>query len=150
MKKIYLLLALVMLMCYCSKKPIYTAKVNLVSSAEGTITLRSVALGKNELEAKSNAEKQLFKILFFKGIPNSVQENAMIPDEGKAMGNHKDFFKDFFENEKYKQYLMYSDISTPFSKSKKEGGAITVDAKVNLFSLRKELEKNNIIRKFGF
>ena len=134
----------------CTKKPIQTAEVNLINTAEGTITLRSIGYGKTEKDAFVHAEKQAFEIILFRGIPRSQVENPLIENEGEARSKHAAYLDNFFTEQMYKTFIMSSYTTTAFGKDKLHGGRIALDIKINLFSLRKELEKNNLIRKFGF
>ena len=64
------------------------------------------------------------------------------------MSKHSLYFKRFFES-RYKSFIMSVYESSPSQKNK---GVTSVasDIKINILSLKKDLESNNIIRKFGF
>ncbi len=135
----------------CSIKTFPTAEVNYVSGNEGTIIMRSVGVGSNQMEAIADAEKSAINVILFRGLPESVQKIALIgTSESEEMDKHKDYFKQFYDQKRYKTFIM---SSIPVSDLIKQNGGqkiIAADVKVNLVALRKDLEQNNIIRRFGF
>jgi hypothetical protein len=135
----------------CSKKMIPTAEVNFVSGNEGTIIMRSIGVGSNQMEAIADAEKSAINVILFRGLPESAQKIALIgTSESEEMDKNKDYFEKFYNQKRYKTFIM---SSIPVSDLIKQNGgqkSIAADVKVNLLALRKDLEQNNIIRKFGF
>jgi hypothetical protein len=135
----------------CSEKLIPSAEVNYVSGNEGTITMRSIGVGTNQIEAIANAEKSAINVILFRGLPESIQKTALIgTSESEEMDKHKDYFEKFYSQNRYRTFIM---SSIPVSNLIKQNGgqkSIAADVKVNLVALRKDLEQNNIIRKFGF
>lgn len=135
----------------CSEKLIPSAEVNYVSGNEGTITMRSIGVGTNQMEAIANAEKIAINVILFRGLPESIQKTALIgTSESEEMDKHKDYFEKFYSQNRYRTFIM---SSIPVSNLIKQNGgqkSIAADVKVNLVALRKDLEQNNIIRKFGF
>ena len=127
-----------------------TAEVNVVDEDKSkTIELRSIGYGKNVEQAVSDAEKKAFEILFFRGIPNTSIDNPLVGiNEKEIMSNHPSYFKKFFGG-RYESFIMSSYESSP-SQRKKGVTSVVNDVKINTLSLRKDLENNNIIRKFGF
>ena len=126
-----------------------TAEVNFTGAGEkGTVRLRAIGYGNTKEKALHNAEQNAFEVLMFRGIPGSSQENALIANETDAKKKHKTFFDDFFEGKKYRTYMM---ASAPEGYSRKKGYTkATTNMKININSLRRNLEENNIVRKFGF
>lgn len=135
----------------CSPKlQTYSAEVNfLYKEAQGTIAVKSTGYGKNQIDAVSDAQKNAFKVLLFKGIPGTELNVPLIENENNAKSKHEDYFKKFFDERNYKTFMMSSTESSNLIKMKGTK-KITVDIKINYNSLRKDLEQNQIIRKFGF
>jgi hypothetical protein len=135
----------------CSKKTLPTSEVNFLSGNDGTITMRAIGIGANQQDASSEAEKNAINVLFFRGLPESEQKVALIgTNESEELEKHKQYFEKFYTQKRYKTFIM---SSIPISEFAKQNGGIkslTLDVKVNLVALRKDLEQNNIIRKFGF
>lgn len=136
----------------CSKK-VYaplTAEVNVVSEeAYKTLELRSIGVGDSEEKANYDSEKKAFEILFFRGIPNSSYEKPLIgSDEVSLLKKHQSYFKTFFF-ERYKSFVMSAFNASP---SQKQNGIYTsvLDIKINTAALKRDLEDQGIIRKFGF
>jgi hypothetical protein len=135
----------------CSPKVVpYSGEVNFIyKEAQGTIGLKSIGYGKNLQEAIIDAQKNSFNILFFKGIPGTELNIPLIDNENDAKSKHSDYFKKFFDQGNYKSFIMSSTESSNLMKIK-GGKKITIDLKINYNSLRKDLEQNQITRKFGY
>lgn len=135
----------------CSKKTLASAEVNYVSGNEGTIVMRSIGVGANQQEAIADAEKRAINVILFRGLPESFQKIALIgTNESEEKGKQKDYFDKFYNQFRYRTFIM---SSIPVSDLQRQNGgakSLAVDIKVNLVALRKDLEQNNIIRKFGF
>jgi hypothetical protein len=135
----------------CSPKlQSYTAEVNfLYKEAQGTIAVKSTGYGKNQTEAVSDAQKSAFKVLLFKGLPGTELNVPLIENENEASSKHSAYFKKFFDEGNYKTFMMSSTESSNLI-NMKGTKKITVDVKINYNSLRKDLEQNQLIRKFGY
>lgn len=128
----------------------YTAEVNfLYKEAQGTIVVKSTGYGKNQTEAVEDAQKNVFKVLLFKGLPGTELNIPLIENENDAKSKNSEYFKKFFEQGNYKTFMMSSIESSNLIKMKGTK-KITVDVKMNYSSLRKDLEQNQLIRKFGY
>lgn len=135
----------------CSKKTFPTSEVNYLSGNDGTITMRAIGNGTNQQEAINEAEKNAINVLFFRGLPESEQKIALIgTNESEEIENHKQYFEKFYVQKRYKTFIMSSIPVSEFAKQNGDIKSLTLDIKVNLVALRKDLEQNNIIRKFGF
>jgi hypothetical protein len=153
LKKISALVLLVLLsVTYsCSKKTLPTSEVNYLSGNDGTITMRAIGNGTNQQEAISEAEKNVINVLFFRGLPESEQKIALIgTNESEEIEKHKQYFEKFYTQKRYKTFIMSSIPVSDFAKQNGGAKSLALDVKVNLVALRKDLEQNNIIRKFGF
>jgi hypothetical protein len=128
----------------------YSGEVNfLYKEAQGTIAVQSTGYGKNQTDAVADAQKNAFKILLFKGLPGTELNVPLIENENDAKSKHSEYFKKFFEQGNYKTFMMSSTESSNLIKMK-GSKKITVDVKINYNSLRKDLEQNQVIRKFGY
>lgn len=151
-KRLFIIVILTCLSTSCAKKitaPL-TAEVNAINEDKHkTIEVRSVGFGNNTQEAIYDSEKKAFEILFFRGIPNTSIENPLIgSNENEIISKHPLYFKRFFES-RYKSFIMSVYESSPSQKNKGVTSVVS-DIKINILSLKKDLESNNIIRKFGF
>jgi hypothetical protein len=128
----------------------YSGEVNfLYKEATGIIAVKSIGYGKNHMNAVCNAEKNALKVLLFRGLPGTELNIPLIENENDAKSKHKDYFKKFFDQGNYKTFVMSSTESSNLI-ALKGTKKITVDVKINYNSLRKDLEQNQIIRKFGY
>jgi hypothetical protein len=121
----------------------------LYKEAQGTIAVKSTGYGKNQTEAVADAQINAFKVLLFKGLPGTELNVPLIENENEAKSKHGDYFKKFFDQGNYKTFMMSSTESSNLVKMKGTK-KINVDVKINYNSLRKDLEQNQLIRKFGF
>ncbi len=135
----------------CSKKTLPSSEVNYISENNGTITIRATGNGKNKREAISEAEKNAINVLFFRGLPESRHKIALIgTNESQEIEKHAQYFENFYTQNRYKTFIMSSIPVSDFAKKNEGAKSLTLDVKVNLVALRRDLEQNNIIRKFGF
>lgn len=119
------------------------AMVEYVSSDKNTITVTSKSQGDSFDKAAYHAEINALQNILFRGINNSNQENPMIADENKVNPNH---LSQLYSRD-YKDFMISSYLVNKYSKS--GVSFVTQEVKFDLQSLRKYLEKNNMIRKFG-
>lgn len=144
-----LILAFIFNSCSTSKS-LPSGEVNYLSSNDGALTVRAIGIGNNENEAITDAIYNAFDVLLFRGLPESEQKNALVgTNENEERGKHKDYFEGFYKG-RYKSFVMSSIPSSDLIKYKGGKKGIAVDVKINTVALRKDLEQNEIIRKFGF
>lgn len=142
-----------------------TSEVTYQSYNGDVLTLRVLGYGGNENSAIEDAQMRAMETLFFRGIPNSSLSNPLIGfNENELKKSHTNYFKDFFG---YKRFLTFISetmliggqkqkvIATKIDKKSAKQDmvdalVVAVDVLVNVKSLRKDLEDQNVIRKFGF
>jgi hypothetical protein len=154
MKRFYYYLQVIFLfsiLLLCCKTIYNSAEVNFLSGDEQTVTVRAIGLGKDEEKAIINAEQKVFDVLFFRGLPNSKQKLPFISsNESEEKIKHKKYFDSFYDERRYKTFVMSSISVGNVVKVKGGQKTITLDVKVNLSALRHDLETFNVIRKFGY
>ncbi len=131
----------------------YSGEVNfLYKEAQGTIAVKSTGYGKSQLEAVTDAQKNAFKVLLFKGLPGTELNVPLIDNENEATSKHSTYLNKLFDEGYYKTFMMSSTESSNLIKMEGTKGTkkISVDVKINYNSLRKDLEQNQLIRKFGY
>jgi hypothetical protein len=113
--------------------------------------MRAIGFGTNQEDAIIDAEINSFNVLLFRGLPESEQKIALIgTNEFNEKEKHKDYFNKFYTDKRYKTFIMSSIPTSSLTRHKGGKKSIAVDVKINLLSLRRDLEENNIIRKFGY
>lgn len=128
----------------------YSGEVNfLYKESQGTIAVKSLGYGRNQTEAVTDAQINAFKVLLFRGLPGTELNTPLIENEKEARSRNGDYFDSFFDKDHYKTFLMSSTESSNLIKMKGTK-KISVDLKINYASLRRDLEQNQIIRKFGY
>jgi hypothetical protein len=149
-KKLLFAIPIALLIIAC-RTIYFSAEVNYLSGDEQTVTVRSIGLGNDEEKAIINAEQKVFDVLFFRGLPNSKQKLPLIgSNESAEKAKHKKYFDEFYDGKRHKTFIL---SSIPVSNAEKVKGGqkmITVDVKVNLSSLRHDLETFEVVRKFGY
>lgn len=147
----FVIVSVILITSSCSFKAMPSAEVNYISGKEGTIIVRAIGFGSNQEDAIIDAEINSFNVLLFRGLPESEQKIALIgTNESNEKEKHKDYFNMFYTDKRYKTFMMSSIPTSNLTRHKGGKKSIAVDVKINLLSLRKDLEENNIIRKFGY
>lgn len=125
------------------------SEVVYMDTTNGVLNLRSTGSGKTKEDCILNAQKNAFETLFFRGIPGSQQNTALIgPDEKSKLNNSK-YFEEFYEKERFKTFLTGTQEVSQLQKVA-GGKQLTISLGINLPALRKDLENTSIIRKFGY
>jgi len=153
-KTIYLTVAI--LIIYCCMPVLSQAQYNgpvkyTGSSEKGTITVESTGFGEKKPESDANAVATALYILLFRGVPGSAYDLPMIPDE-KEKKDHA-VVKALLQGG-YGTFII-SDVLRYTEKRKKKAdgakGILTIHTiTFNCEALRRYLEENAVIRKFGY
>ncbi len=135
--------------CKTTKPLTVSSETQYISNPnDGVVTLTAVGQGKKEADAIADAFRTGFTTVLFRGLPGfSPLKNPMIANESTALSKHKSFFDGFFNDGNYVQFVTKQEPTT-FSGDKKIKIAHQTFS-VNYKLLRKHLEQNNVIRKFG-
>ena len=154
MRSLYLVVLVLVLMaaqgCKSKQYPPYSPEFKFLSKeADGLYNIRSSGFGTGSEATVSDAQKNVFYHIIFKGIPGTDLNVPMVENEADAMAKHKEYFKKFFEEGRYRDFMLSSTLSSNMV-NVNGGLQVLADVKVNCNSLRKDLEQNQVIRKFGF
>jgi len=146
-------LFIIALSAACNRKSaIYpSAEVSYLSneSTSDEMALQARGFANKKDDAPDDAERRAFENLLFKGIPGSAHALPFIK-ETNARNKFKKYFDDFFEKKEYRNFLTFSNIIQEPVKEKRTNQFITlVSVRINIKSLRRELEQKQIIPKFG-
>ncbi len=154
MKKILIIVVVLGLQC-CSPKlqpqsQNYSASVEFINKDDsGTITVRSSGFGSKKELAVVDAQLSAFNILLFKGLPGTDLNVPLVENENDAKNKYSEYFKRLLDQGDYNKFMMSSSFNSE-PVAVKGGFFVSLDIKINYNSLRKDLEQNQIIRKFGF
>lgn len=155
MRKISLILTLVLVsFSYCSAQRKKTDKkvIPIAYTRSGNVEFDNYNKGLLSVTTKQgaeNLEKAIYyseinalENILFKGIPGSPQEHPLIKEEKR-----EPFLDKLIFDRDYEKFLTNSEVLETYKSEK----MISVRQRVtfDIEALRKELEKNNIIRKFG-
>ncbi|PZF72670.1 hypothetical protein [Taibaiella soli] len=128
------------------------AQVAFVSEQDGVITLRTQGTATKKGDLISDAQKNAFFYLFYRGIPGASADykNPLIgTNETQIEQEYATYFKDFYQY-RYQSFIVVTDNASDLIKGKHKQKTVYTDVSININALRKDLEANNIIRKFGF
>ena len=119
-----------------------------VKEGGATVVIQCSATGFNEYEAITRAESQAFETLLFNGYSSSVKISPLIENRSNLTTDNNNFINNFFSNQLYKSFI----ISSANHRTNYIGNQLYLvrEIQINLNALRKNLEENNLIRKFGF
>ncbi len=126
-----------------------TAEVSYLGKSEkGTIYISSCGYNKKDKKTYLQAVRNAFETLIFRGIPGSEVNVPFVENEYEVKEKNKKYFDDLIDGGRYKSFITYISESEPTKefKSKK----VCLQMKINQVALRKDLEQNQVIRKFGF
>lgn len=131
---------------------IYTnAQYNCVvtSSDRESVTFRVVGYGSNIKKATTDAEISAIKTICFIGAVGTTYSIPMIPvSENIAVADNSAFFKSFY-SELYRNFIESSFAISKFGKDASKRKCQTFKVKIRAEQLRRYLEQNNVIRRFG-
>ncbi|MFK8006180.1 MAG: hypothetical protein AB8H03_07410 [Saprospiraceae bacterium] len=143
---------LIFISCKTTSSVPLTAEVKYLSNpSSGLISIQSVGYGKDDKVAKKNAFQTAFNTILFKGLPGfSALKNPLINDETKARRANPKYFKTLFEENGYLQFVTNQEVTELLGKGDtKKSRIVKQTFTINYKLLRRHLEQNNIIRKFG-
>jgi hypothetical protein len=157
MKKVTALLIgisflLLFISCKITSSVPLTAEVKYLSNpSSGLVSIQAVGYGKDDKIAKKNAFQTAFNTILFKGIPGfSALKNPLIKDETKARKANPKYFKNLFDENGYLQFVTNQEVAELLGKGDlKKRRIVKQTFTINYKLLRRHLEQNNIIRKFG-
>jgi hypothetical protein len=164
MKKNTLLLLLVISFVSACRTVVPRAEVTHINTRDGVIYIRANGYGTNRFTLQDNAERTALEVLLYRGIPGSQQNLPLISEEYQAKFRGKPgYVKNLLDAEakKYRQFITRSEPITKM-KSIRVRGEGFVDGSfkptkiqefeigINLSSLRRDMEANNVIRGFGY
>ncbi|MGV6828645.1 MAG: hypothetical protein ACWA45_04540 [Flavobacteriales bacterium] len=149
-----ILITILFILCSCgTNRTNPSSEVTFLSKkGEDIIAINAVGYGYKKIEAIKNAEQKVFEILLFMGLANSEYRDPLIKNEKLVKQTYSQYFELFFENEGYKKFIVFSKPSLNHTKKDKQSNLkkVSTTLNINIHSLRKDLEKNGIIKKFGF
>ena len=159
MKKIFCLLLLFFMAANIAivaggKKKEYRYEIVPVGvGSQGSLLIKVYSYAKNEKDAIELAKENAVHGVLFKGVVGgngASAQPAIVKPEEKEM--NQDFFDDFFKSGRYLQFVSLSSDGTVSSDDRLKVGnlyKIGIIVSVNKADLRKYLESEGVIKKFG-
>lgn len=119
------------------------------SSDRETVTFRVVGYGSNTKKATRDAEISAIKTICFIGADGTTYAIPLVSSgESKAVSDNSVFFNSFY-SEQYRIFIESSIAVSDLGKDASKRKCQTFDVKIRAEKLRKYLEQNGVIRKFG-
>jgi hypothetical protein len=141
---------ILLLLTSCNSSRINTGEVNyLAPSEKGTILVSAAGYGTSKPDAIGNAESNAFNNLIFRGIPGSQHQLPMVQNEGEVRKQHSTYFSNLLDSGGYKTFMMTSEEQSGFVAARKNQKNILIKVKINVDALRRDMEQQGVIRKFG-
>ena len=156
MKQVYLLLSSLILITACARTAVVQrADVQYIDTKEGVLTVTAKGYGIRKLELQENAERNALETLLFRGIPSSEQNLPLVSEEQQATyRSQPGYLRAFFDEKKYRQFITRSDaqgaVQATRTTDQRKTKSQTWLVGINLPALRRDMEANRVIRKFGY
>lgn len=139
---------LFLLLNSCKSVQYQTPNILLISENKGEVTLKATT--QNNDKGVEQTQKLAIQTILFRGIANSNSLNVpLVPNENQSLAEHKEYFSNFFDKGFYKTFFLLSQESN-ISKNVRGHKQLDVVMKININALRRDLEQNGVIRKFGY
>ncbi len=153
--KNFLTLFFLLSLAACSPKITSTPSVNFVSrDTQGLVTLTATGYGASQLDRERSAQKTAFETLLFKGLPDassSAVRLPMIENETESRKSHSAFFKKFFDENGMQSHVQAMTATGGTAKlASGQKLAQSFSMKINYDALRRQLEQEGVVRKFGY
>ncbi len=126
-------------------------QVKYVSVDGDLVKMRCVGYANKPKEAVEDAELSAVKVVLFQGVSGVPHISSPLISivEHEAVHDNSKYFKDFYDGG-YRRFIVSSEILTKLKKDASKRKSMTLDVTVNVKALREDLERNGVIRKFGF
>lgn len=152
--KNFLALVFLISVAACSPRITSVPSVAFVSrDAQGLVTLTATGHGANQQDRERSAQKAAFETLLFKGLPNadaSAVRLPMIENETDSRTAHSSFFKKFFEEGGMATHVQAMTAAGSAKLASGQQLAQSFSMKINYDALRRQLEQEGVLRKFGY
>jgi hypothetical protein len=134
----------------CKSVEDYQSNVSIINKYDSfTYSFSGQGFSSSLENCQFEAEKNVFEVILFRGISGTDLQNPLVENEKESKEINKVFYKDFFENKKFRNFISSKVELVENVKHIKSGYTCSVKFTVNLNSLKANLEQNGIIRKFG-
>lgn len=127
-----------------------TGLVRLIHESEAVLTLEASAYSdkRNKSDLTADCEKNAFEQLLFTGISGLNNGEPLVMNPDKARREKYDYFNRLFDGGRYTVFISSSELIN-FDKTSKGEFKGTVKLSIYYKSLLNDLEKYDLLRKFG-
>jgi hypothetical protein len=135
----------------CKRTPIPSGEVSFVSTSNqgDLIKIAAIGYGSKEHDIIADAERRAIETLLFVGLTGSSVQSPMVTDPN-ARETQKEYLKQLLDEKGYRRYVSAPGVANNIGKDKRTGKkSALVNLEVNVLALRRELERQNLTRKFG-
>jgi hypothetical protein len=120
-----------------------------LKTAPSTLWVTATGFGPNEVKAQADAEKAIFETLLFQGIAGTQHATPMVPNGPASKSQHATFYTTFFDELGYRPFVTNTVALSGLLKLKKGGKKLDTRILIDINALRRHLEENGIVAKFG-
>ena len=135
----------------CSPK-VYTCgnEVNLTLKPSADLfTIGTSGCGKTSIDAKNSAEKAAVETALFIGFASHGNVQPIVENGTEAKQKHAGYFNELLSSGGYKRFIT-DNVTVSEIISKEKVVEVKLQLTLNYSALRRDLEQNAVIRKFGF
>jgi hypothetical protein len=153
LKKLITLSLCIALVSSCVVRQPTANQISYVSEeSAGMVKIHTTGLGSSLSEMEQDAQIKAFETLLYVGLPSASTETYRSPMvENKAEMQGHPSIKKFFNNREYAQFVTRVDRLDFLKQRASEGGrALNYNIVINYTALRRYMEQNEVIRKFGY
>jgi hypothetical protein len=153
LKKNITLSILIALVSSCVVRQPTANQVSFVSEeSAGMVKIHTTGLGNNLSEMEQDAQIKAFETILYVGLPSASTETYRSPMvENKVEMQGEPSIKKFFNNREYAQFVTRVDrLEYLKQRASKGGRVLNYNIVINYTALRRYMEQNEIIRKFGY
>jgi len=125
----------------------YSSNIEVIDLNKTQVILQLETSGKSESEAFYNLKMAALEKILYYGIPNTIFNKPLIEQNKSTIENTYPLYFNELYNRNYNNFIMKSEVKSVTKKNQLY--TITSYLTINVISLKKDLEKNNIIKPFG-
>jgi hypothetical protein len=151
---IHSFLFLILLTACRRTPPAPRSEIQYLSIDQDVLYLQASGSAPRSEAAQKAAERHAFETLLFRGVPGSPQEIPMIAERQREAALRTAFIRELLDHQGYRRYLTSAQPRTeprPFTdRQHRRQYQSSVTLGIQYTALRRELEAQSIIPRFGF
>ena len=133
----------------CNPKSLPKGQVNYINFSSDVLTVKSTGYAKHKSDLLRVSKINAVDMVLFRGVAGSSMNKPMIgPNESEIKAKNKSFFEAFYASE-FENFINNYTVVSEAGKVSAGVYSKTLEVKINTTALRRYLQTNKIIKKFG-